>query len=82
LKPTTKISIEWCIDDVKAVRPHLTKEQCGKVLDAMDGHHDASIGVNWENLEFWSDELFPMAWRPEPTWMNFAKTITTPRIGT
>jgi hypothetical protein len=58
--PTTEISLKWDISDVKCRRPQLTKEQCGEVLDAVMDHHDASVGVNWDNLDFWADELFPM----------------------
>jgi hypothetical protein len=58
--PTTEISLKWQISDVKCRRPQLTKEQCGEVLDAVMDNHDASQGVNWDNLEFWADELFPM----------------------
>jgi hypothetical protein len=59
-KLTEKISLEWHIDDVKCRRPLLTKEKCGAVLDAVEAQFDASVGVNWDTLEYWADELFLM----------------------
>lgn len=55
-----KISIEWCIGDVKAVRPDLTKEQCSEVLQAAEHYHDASIGISWDVLESHADTLCPV----------------------
>lgn len=52
-----EINISWHIDDVKEVAPDLTKAECRKVLQLADHEHDATIGVNWDVLSFWADEV-------------------------
>jgi hypothetical protein len=54
------IAILWHIEDVRAVRQDLTDEQCGEVLLECERRHDATIGVNWDVLRIWADELFPI----------------------
>jgi len=54
-----EISISWCVDDVLSERPNLNIEQARKVLEMVDRKHDATIGVTWETLQYWADELFP-----------------------
>ncbi len=58
-KPTATISLVWSAGDVKNVRPHLTREQVGEVLDEVLGGHDASMGVCWQTIEEAADSLFP-----------------------
>ena len=54
-----KISIVWSVDDVKCVRPDLTKEQCCEVLVCAEHYHDASVGISWVVLETHADTLYP-----------------------
>jgi hypothetical protein len=59
------IAITWHIEDVKSADeqredqtvPPLTDEQCREVLQAVKAHHDATIGVNWEVIAFWIDQV-------------------------
>jgi hypothetical protein len=53
------IEISWHIDDVKEVRPALTKAQARKVLEQAKRRHDATIGINWDVLACHADDLFP-----------------------
>lgn len=54
------IDIRWHIDDVKILdsdredesTPSLTDEQCRKVLQAALNNHDATIGINWDVLQY------------------------------
>jgi hypothetical protein len=54
------ISIVWYIDDVQSVRPDLSDEQAWEVLLAAKDNHDASLGINWDVLESWCDNLYPL----------------------
>lgn len=56
--PKTTIAIKWGIEDVRSVRDHLTEEQCTQVLAQCERDHDASIGVNWEVIEWHICDLF------------------------
>lgn len=38
--------------------PHLTEEQCRKVLLHVAKHHDCEIGINWNSIQCSIDELF------------------------
>lgn len=55
----TGIAIVCLIDDVKSVRPDLNDAQCMEVLRVCHRKHDATIGVNWDIIEFWADGLYP-----------------------
>ena len=57
--PDRQIAIIWDIDDVQSIRPDLDDDEAMQVLSAVDNKHDATIGVNWDVLEFWADELYP-----------------------
>jgi len=59
-----QIAIIWDIDDVKSIRPHLNDEQAMEVLENVKRKHDAELGVTWQTLEIWADELFPEEDRP------------------
>jgi len=54
-----KISIEWHIDDVLEIRPDLDDRKAMNVLNMVMRKHDATVGVNWEVLDFWATELYP-----------------------
>ena len=53
------ISIVWCIDDVKEVRPDLDDEQAWDVLQTVKDNHDATMGISWDTLEYAADHLYP-----------------------
>lgn len=53
------IILSWSTEDVLAIRPDLTEEQAAQVLAAADRRHDATIGINWDVLEFHAEWLFP-----------------------
>ena len=50
-----EIAISWHIDDVKSIAEDLTDEQCRRVLQLAKDNHDATIGINWDTLEYWAD---------------------------
>lgn len=54
-----QISIVWSVEDVQEIRPDLNDEQAYRVLQKVEEYHDADIGVNWDTLSCWADELFP-----------------------
>jgi hypothetical protein len=45
-----QIAVIWSIEDVKAVAPNLTDNQCWEVLRQAERRHDANIGINWTVL--------------------------------
>lgn len=53
------IFIEWCIDDVKTVRPDLDDDQAFEVLEMVKDDHDASLGITWYTLEYAANHLYP-----------------------
>jgi hypothetical protein len=52
-----EISISWCVEDVKSIAEDLTDDECRKVLQLAKDNHDATIGINWEVLEMWAEEV-------------------------
>jgi len=53
------ISIEWETRDVLEIRPDLTKKQARAVLVWLLDNHDEEIGINWDQIEYACDLLFP-----------------------
>lgn len=51
------ISITWHIEDVKEVASDLTDEECREVLQLVKDNHDATLGVTWDTLNMWADEV-------------------------
>ena len=49
---------DWHIDDVKEIRPDLDDDQCIAVLEAVADAFDASLGINWDTLEYTADWLY------------------------
>jgi len=52
----------WSTDDVLCMVDEddglkLTQEQANKIIDDIDHHHDASIGINWEVIRCHIDFL-------------------------
>lgn len=59
-----KIAIIWSTEDVHATAANmedtqLTEEEAEQVLDEVERHHDANIGVNWETLEYHIQNVKP-----------------------
>lgn len=54
-----KIAISWHIDDVKGMEGYedLTDDEAREVLELTANNHDATIGVSWDTLEVWADEV-------------------------
>lgn len=55
----TQIAIIWSIEDVQGISPSLTNEEAMNVLANVKRKHDCNLGVTWDTLEFWIDELYP-----------------------
>ena len=49
----------WHFDDVQEIRPDLTDAQCRKVLKRCKEKMDATIGIDWDILELYANDLFP-----------------------
>ena len=51
------IRIIWCIEDIKHLTDTpLTDDECMSILKKVECKHDASIGINWDVLEYYVDE--------------------------
>jgi hypothetical protein len=57
--PDRQIAIIWDIADVQSLRPDLNDDEAMDVLYAVDNKHDASIGVNWDVIQYWADTIYP-----------------------
>ena len=53
-----QIAMLWSVEDVQEVRPDLTDDQAWEVLQRAHRQHDATIGINWDTLQIWADEMF------------------------
>ena len=58
----TEISIEWSIYDViyQAQEFHgmvITKSQASSILQLLKNKHDAAIGINWDVIDVYLDDL-------------------------
>jgi len=54
-----QIAIIWDLDDVLSIREDLTDEQAMQVLQEAKKNHDANVGISWDMLDYWADQLFP-----------------------
>jgi len=56
-----EIHIVWGAEDVKSVAKgmgyKLTKAEISNVLYEMERKHDATIGITWETIEFFVEEI-------------------------
>lgn len=57
IKTKNTIEVVWHIDDVKRLDNSLTDEQCREVLAAALDEHDATIGINWDVLQYHISKL-------------------------
>jgi hypothetical protein len=56
-----QIALVWSIADVKQLRPDLDDEQAWEVLEHVDHHKDAGLGITWLTLEMAAGHLFGAA---------------------
>lgn len=61
MSTTREISLVWSLEDVQILRPDLSDDQCGDVLDTVKRYHDCSYGVSWDTISITADELFEKA---------------------
>ena len=54
------ITITWHIDDLEDIAPRLSRRQRQAVLACVKKDHDASIGINYDVLNYWANFLFPL----------------------
>lgn len=51
----------WCREDVKerakALHIRVGNRQADHILDEMEQHHDAEVGISWDTIDFWLEEL-------------------------
>ena len=47
----------WHISDVQSLDEDLTEDECKNVLAMVDQKHDANIGINWDFIQYWIDEI-------------------------
>lgn len=69
------IAISWHIDDVRGRFDHqyvgpLTDDECRDVLARCDKYHDATIGIDWDNIDYHLDDML----RDRPTVTHTTKT--------
>jgi len=56
INETNSISIVWCVDDIRHLGFQCTDEEGMSVLQSVEQEHDATMGVNWDTLDFWAHE--------------------------
>ena len=52
-----EISSKWHVDDVKSLDETLTDDEAREVLQRAEENFDASLGINWDVLQFHIDEI-------------------------
>ena len=52
-----KITVSWCIDDVLRLDNTLSIAQARDVLSLLKHKHDASVGINWDVIRSYIDEV-------------------------
>ncbi len=50
-------TIVWMPEDVLCRDDTLTDGQVSWVLERMEHKHDASLGISWDTVDFWIDEV-------------------------
>jgi hypothetical protein len=53
-----QIAAIWGIEDVQSIRPDLSEQQAWEVLQMVDRHKDAELGITWLTLEMAAEDLF------------------------
>lgn len=49
----------WHVDDILCRRPDLSVSECREVLRRLDRYQDATIGINWDVIDFCADDCYP-----------------------
>lgn len=54
-----EINSSWHIEDVKSMEGYedMSDEECRQVLSLAKNNHDATVGINWDVLQVWADEV-------------------------
>lgn len=54
-----EIAIKWHIEDVQGMEGYedLKDDEARQVLYLAQRNHDATIGINWDVLEIWADQV-------------------------
>lgn len=55
--PERQIAIIWDVEDVQMLNPELDDYQAMTILETVQNKHDANIGVNWDVIQFWIDNI-------------------------
>lgn len=55
-----RIYISWCVDDIlqraeDTNHKPVTKKKAREILEEMEHHHDANIGITWDTIDFYLD---------------------------
>ena len=50
-------TIVWTAEDVLSFDDALTDEEVSWVLDKMERKHDATLGISWDTVDFWIQEV-------------------------
>jgi hypothetical protein len=59
-----EIAIIWSVEDVMMECDWLTEDQALEVLHDIDHNHDATIGINWEVINYNAQWRYP---KPQET---------------
>ena len=50
-------TIVWMPEDVLSLDETLTDEQVSYILGRLEHKHDATLGITWDTIEFWINEV-------------------------
>jgi len=50
-------TIVWSPEDVLTLDDTLTDDQVSWVLERMEHKHDATLGISWDTIDFWIQEV-------------------------
>jgi len=54
---TDNCTIVWMREDVLSLDDTLTEEQANDVLEMMERKHDSCLGINWDTIQYWIEEV-------------------------
>ena len=61
LRARRQVAVIWSIEDVQAVRSHLSDDQSWEVLQRCVRVHDCEVGFTWMLIEAVADDMYPEA---------------------
>jgi hypothetical protein len=50
-------TVVWMPEDVLSRDDTLTDGEVSWILERMEHNHDASLGINWDTIDLWIDEV-------------------------